>query len=129
MRGHKDQLYNNEVLIYLVWFLHSSRFSYSGVILFFIYFTRQPHAFSFALLISHMFFYQNTSFMLWEEFVKVDTKLYFISINYNILKVSKPKASNSVITFDQVMNDINTWLVDEDCDPYEIGDLDDLCGS
>ena len=43
--------------------------------------------------------------------------------------MSKPKASNSVITFDQVMNDINTWLVDEDCDPYEIGDLDDLCGS
>ena len=56
-------------------------------------------------------------------------KLYFISISYNIIKVLKRKASNSVLVIDQVMNVINTWLVDEDCDRDEVkDDLDELCG-
>ena len=43
--------------------------------------------------------------------------------------MSKRKASNSVLTINRVMNDINTWLVDKDCDLDEVeGDLDDLCG-
>ena len=43
--------------------------------------------------------------------------------------MSKPEASNSVLTNDQEMNEINTWLVDEDCDWDEAEDnLDDLCG-
>ena len=33
--------------------------------------------------------------------------------------MSKRKASNSVLTIDQVMNDINTWLADEDFDGNE----------
>ena len=44
--------------------------------------------------------------------------------------MSKWKASNSVLTIDQVMNDIDTWLVDKDCDHNEVeDDLDELCGS
>ena len=51
-----------------------------------------------------------------------------ISINYNFTKISKRKALNSVLTIDQVMNDVNTWNVDEDCDRDEAEDyLDDLC--
>ena len=66
--------------------------------------------------------------MLQEEFVKVVTKLGFISINYTFIKISKGKASNSVLTIDQVMNDINTWLDDKDCDQDKVEDnLDDLC--
>ena len=48
----------------------------------------------------------------------VVTKLYFISINYNI-KISKQKASNSVRTIDQVINDTNACLDDENCDCNE----------
>ena len=34
--------------------------------------------------------------------------------------MSQRKVSNSPLTFNQVMNDINTWLVDEDCDRDEV---------
>ena len=34
--------------------------------------------------------------------------------------MSQRKVSNSLLTFNQVMNDINTWLVDEDCDRDEV---------
>ena len=41
--------------------------------------------------------------------------------------MSKRKASNSVLTTDQVIKVINTWVVNEDCDWDEVkGDLDDL---
>ena len=48
--------------------------------------------------------------MLWEEFVKVVTKSYFISINHNIVKMPTRKASNSVLIIDHVMNDVNSLL-------------------
>ena len=48
-------------------------------------------------------------------------------MNNNIIKMSKRKASNSVLTTDQVIKVINTWIVNEDCDRDEVkGDLDDL---
>ena len=84
------------------------------------------------MLISHIlfatFFIERFhSFILWEEFVKVVAKLYFMSINYNIIKMSKWKTSNSVLTIDKVINDINTRLVEEDCDLDEVeDDLEDL---
>ena len=56
-----------------------------------------------------MLFYQNALLTLSEEFAKVVTKLYFISLNYNIKK-SKRKAPNSVPAIDQEMNDINTLV-------------------
>ena len=62
------------------------------------------------------------------EFVKAITKLYFIYVNYNIVKMSKRKALPSVLTIDKVMNHINTWPVDEDQDREEVEDLNDLCG-
>ena len=41
----------------------------------------------------------------------------------------KRKASKSVLTIDQIMNDINAWVVDEDCNWNKVeDDLDDLCG-
>ena len=43
--------------------------------------------------------------------------------------MSKRKASPSVLTIDQVMNYINIWLVDEECDRDEEEELDDLCGA
>ena len=50
-----------------------------------------------------------------------------MSINYNIIKMSKWKTSNSVLTIDKVINDINIWLVEEDCDLDEVeDDLEDL---
>ena len=43
--------------------------------------------------------------------------------------MSKRIASNSVLIIDQVMNDINTWLVDKDCNQDEVEDnSDDLGG-
>ena len=43
--------------------------------------------------------------------------------------MSKQDASNSFRIIDQVINDIDTWLVDKDCDWDELEDeLDDLCG-
>ena len=36
-------------------------------------------------------------------FVKAVKMLYFITINYSFIKMSKRKASNSVPTIDQVM--------------------------
>ena len=70
--------------------------------------------------------HQNTSFILKEEFVKVTTKLYFIPMNYDIIKMSKQK--HQILTIDQVMNDINGWLVDEDYDQDEVeDDLGNFC--
>lgn len=41
--------------------------------------------------------------------------------------MSKWKTSNSVLTIDKVINDINIWLVEEDCDLDEVeDDLEDL---
>ena len=41
--------------------------------------------------------------------------------------MSKWKTSNSVLTIDKVINDINTRLVEEDCDLDEVeDDLEDL---
>ena len=81
----------------------------------------------------------NWLFIIKKSYVKVkfketnhnnNTKSNFISIDFNIKNMSKWKASNSVLTIDQVMNDIDTWLVDKDCDQNEIeDDLDELCGS
>ena len=43
--------------------------------------------------------------------------------------MSKQKALNSVLTIDQVMNDINAQLVNEVCNRDEVeDDLDYLCG-
>ena len=42
--------------------------------------------------------------------------------------MSKRKALPSVLTIDEVMNHINTWLVDEDCNREEVEDLNGLCG-
>ena len=43
--------------------------------------------------------------------------------------MSKPKVSDSVLTIDQLMNDTNTWLINEDGDgDEEEDDLNDLCG-
>ena len=44
--------------------------------------------------------------------------------------MSKPKVSDSVLTIDQLMNDTNTWLVNEDWDGDEVeDDSNDLCGT
>ena len=43
--------------------------------------------------------------------------------------MSKQDASNSFRIIDQVINDIDTWLVDKDCDWDELeNELDNLCG-
>ena len=45
------------------------------------------------------------------------------------LKMSKRKSANSVLSFDDVLNDINGWLAEENGEHDEIGDnLDDLRG-
>ena len=44
------------------------------------------------------------------------------------VKMSKGKSTNSVLSFDDVLNDINGWLVEENGESNEIGDnLDELC--
>ena len=43
--------------------------------------------------------------------------------------MSKRKSTNSVLSFDDVLNDINDWLAEENVENDEIGDnLDQLCG-
>ena len=43
--------------------------------------------------------------------------------------MSKRKSTNSVLSFDDVLNDINDWLAEENGENDEIGDnLDELCG-
>ena len=43
--------------------------------------------------------------------------------------MSKRKWTNSDISFDNILNDINDWLVEENGENDEIGDnLDELCG-
>ena len=45
------------------------------------------------------------------------------------LKMSKRKSTNSVLSFDDVLHDINGWLAEENGEHDEIGDnLDELCG-
>ena len=42
--------------------------------------------------------------------------------------MSKRKSSNSVLSFDDVFNDINDWLAEENGKNDEIGDnIDELC--
>ena len=44
------------------------------------------------------------------------------------LKMSKRKSTNSVLSFDDVLNYINDWLAEENGGDDEIGDnLDELC--
>ena len=43
--------------------------------------------------------------------------------------MSKTKSTNSVLSFHDVLNDINDWLAEENGENNEIGDnLDKLCG-
>ena len=45
------------------------------------------------------------------------------------VKISKRKSTNSILSFDDVLNDINDWLEEENGETDEIGDnLDELCG-
>ena len=45
------------------------------------------------------------------------------------VEVLKRKSTNSVLSFDDVLNDINGWLAEENGENDEIGDnLDGLCG-
>ena len=45
------------------------------------------------------------------------------------LKMSKRKSTNSALSFDDVLNDINGWLEEENGEHDEIGDnLDEVCG-
>ena len=45
------------------------------------------------------------------------------------LKTSKRKSTNCVLSFDDVLNEINDWLAEEIGENDEIGDnLDELCG-
>ena len=45
------------------------------------------------------------------------------------MKISKRKSINFVLSFDDVLNDINDWLGEENGENDEIGDnLDELCG-
>ena len=45
------------------------------------------------------------------------------------VEVLKRKSTNSVLSFDDVLNDINDWLAEENGENDEIGDnLDELCG-
>ena len=44
------------------------------------------------------------------------------------VEISKRKSINSVLSFDDVLNNINDWLAEENGENYEIGDnLDELC--
>ena len=38
------------------------------------------------------------------------------------VKMSKRKSTNSVLSFDDVLNDINDWLAEENVENDEIGD-------
>ena len=43
--------------------------------------------------------------------------------------MSKRKSTNSTLSFDDVLNDINDWMAEENGENNEIGDtLDKLCG-
>ena len=43
--------------------------------------------------------------------------------------MSKRKSTNSALSFDDVLNDINGWLEEENGENDEIGDnLDEVCG-
>ena len=43
--------------------------------------------------------------------------------------MSKRKSTNSALSFDDVLNDINGWLEEENGEHDEIGDnLDEVCG-
>ena len=43
--------------------------------------------------------------------------------------MSKRKSTNFILSFDDVLNDINYWLAEENSEKDEIGDnLDELCG-
>ena len=54
----------------------------------------------------------------WEEIVK-DVRA----------EISKRKSTNWVLSFDDVLNNVNDWLAEENGENYEIGDnLDELCG-
>ena len=45
------------------------------------------------------------------------------------VEVLKRKSTNSVLSFDDVLNDINDWLAEENGENDEIGDnFDGLCG-
>ena len=45
------------------------------------------------------------------------------------MKISKRKSTNSVLSFDDVLNDINDWLAEENGENGKISDnLDELCG-
>ena len=45
------------------------------------------------------------------------------------VKMSKRKSTNSALSFDDVLIDINDWLAEENGENNEIGDnLDKLCG-
>ena len=45
------------------------------------------------------------------------------------VKMSKRKSTNSFLSFDYVLNDINDWLAEEHGESDEIGDnFDELCG-
>ena len=43
--------------------------------------------------------------------------------------ISKRKSTNSILSFDEFLNDINDWLAEENGENNEIGDnLDNMCG-
>ena len=45
------------------------------------------------------------------------------------VEISKRKSTNSVLSFDDVSNNINDWLAEENGENYENCDnLDELCG-
>ena len=45
------------------------------------------------------------------------------------MKMSKRKSTNSVLSFDDVLHNINDWLAEENGENDEIGDnLNELCG-
>ena len=48
-------------------------------------------------------------------------------VKYVGVKMSKRKLTNSILSFDDVLNDINDWLAEENSENDEIGDnLDEL---
>ena len=45
------------------------------------------------------------------------------------VKMSKRKSTNTVLSFDDVLNGINDWLAEQNGENDELGDnLDELCG-
>ena len=43
--------------------------------------------------------------------------------------MSKRKSTNSVLSFDDVLNDITDWLAEENGENHQIGDnVDEMCG-